>query len=182
MKIKIINTILVILALVFVVIGILLSAKDDSTIIVIGRIPENTIADFSIFLAPLLLITVCIVELIRRIVEHESKKSLFVAGIMLFSIPLVFFGKSLVNDFDAYHLVNKIESPDGEHAIYYYDTILINKYSEERSKGSVILERTGLFKYEEPLLISGFDEDEVEWKDNYARYKLWIFDYSTYGD
>ncbi len=182
MKIKIINTILVILALVFVAVGIFFGASDDSTIIVIGRIPENAISDFSIFLGPLLLVAVCIIELIRRIMDHERGKALFVVGMMLFSIPLVFFGKSLINDFDAYHLVNKIESPDGEHTIYYYDTILINKYSEEKSKGSVILERTGLFKYEEPLLISGFDEDEVEWKDYYARYKSWILDYSTYGD
>ncbi len=182
MKIKIINTILVILALVLAVVGIFLGVKDDSTIIVIGRIPEKTIADFSIFLASLLLVVICIIELIRRIVEHEPRKSLFVVGVMLFSIPLVFFGKFIADDFDAYHLVNKIESPDGEHTIYYYDTILVNKYSEKRSKGAVILERTGLFKYEKSLMISGFDEDEVEWKDDYARYKLWILDYSTYGD
>lgn len=182
MKIKTLNTILVILALVLAVVGILLGLKDDSTIIVIGRIPEKTISDFSIFLAPLLLVVVCIIELIRRIVEHETRKSLFVVGIMLFSIPLVFFGKNLLDDYDAYHLVNKVESPDGENTIYYYDTILINKYTEEKSKGYVILERTGLFKYEKSLMISYFDEDEVEWKDNYARYKSWILDYSTYGD
>lgn len=182
MKIKTLNTILVILALVLVVVGILLGLKDEDTMFVIFRIPDTAISNFSIFLGPLLLVVSCIIELIRRIVEHEPRKSLFVVGIMLFCIPLAFFGKSIADDFDAYHLVNKIESPDGKHAIYYYDTILINKYTEEKSKGYVILERTGFFKYEKSLMISHFDEDEVEWKDNYARYKSWILDYSTYGD
>lgn len=182
MKIKVINTILVILALVLVVVGILLGLKDEDTIFVIFRIPDTAIANFSIFLGPLLLVVSCILELIRRIVEHEPRKSLFVVGIMLFCIPLAFFGKFIAENFDAFHLVNKIESPDGEHTIYYFDTILVNKYSEKRSKGAAILERTGLFKYEKSLMISGFDEDEVEWKDDYARYKLWILDYSTYGD
>ena len=101
---------------------------------------------------------------------------------MLFSIPLVFFGKSIADDFDAYHLVNKIESPDGENTIYYYDTILVSKYTDKRMDGAAVLKRTGFFEYEEAALIPDFDEDEVEWKDNYARYKSCILDYSTYGD
>ncbi|MBR3760098.1 MAG: hypothetical protein IKK47_03790 [Ruminococcus sp.] len=182
MKIKTINTILVILALVLAVVGILLCIKDDSTIIVICRIPEKTISDFSLLLAPLLLVVSCIIELIRRIKEHEPRKSLFVVGVMLFSIPLVFFGKNFLDDYDAYHLVNKVESPDGENTIYYYDTILVNKYTDKRTDGAAVLKRTGFFEYEEAALIPDFDEDDIEWTSDHAWYKLWILDYSTYGD
>lgn len=182
MKIKTLNTILVILALVLVVAGILLGLKDEDTMFVIFRIPDTAIANFSILLGLMLLVVSCIIELIRRIVEHEPKKALFVVGIMLFSIPLVFFGKSIADDFDAYHLVNKIESPDGEHTIYYYDTILVSEVTDKEMDGAVVLKRTGFFKYKEVAKIPGFDEDDIEWTSDHAWYKLWILDYSTYGD
>lgn len=182
MKIKTLNTILVILALVLVVAGILLGLKDEDTMFVIFRIPDTAIANFSILLGLMLLVVSCIIELIRRIVEHEPKKALFVVGIMLFSIPLVFFGKSIADDFDAYHLVNKIESPDGKHTIYYYDTILVSEVTDKEMDGAVVLKRTGFFKYKEVAKIPGFDEDDIEWNDECARWMLWVLDYSTYGD
>ncbi len=177
---KRINSIITVLAVLFLAIGFLVSISEKC--LVIFRLPENVISDFSVFIGSILLVAVCIILLVMRIKNGEKGKILVCIGILLFSLPAVSSGCFILERLPEYSLVKKFESPDGEHSLYYYETKVRRFVDDEVRDGVTIMNRTGLFTYEVQISLTDFDVSEIEWGENSAMYHLKELEYSTYGD
>lgn len=182
MKFKIVNGILVVLAGLFLAAAILVGRNSEDTVIVIGRLAENTVSDFSFLFSFLLFFAACIIQIVRLKMNHEPIRALLVLGAAIFLIPLLYCGNFILGNLEAYHLVNEIESPDGEHTLYYYETILKSSHFGVEKEGVCVMRRKGFFEYEKLELFADFDTDRIEWGDDEAHYLFYELKYSTYGD
>ncbi len=182
MKSKIINAILLVLALVFVIIGVVVGERDEDTMLVVLGIKENTISDFSFLIGAILVFAACIIEVVRRAVNRDRVGIALIAGAVVFGGAFGLVANHILNNEGAYSFVKTLESPDGEHTVYYYDAELSGKFTLVRTKGICVLKRVSMFEYEKCNVIPKFDEKEVEWGDDSAKYQFYTLDYSTYGD
>ena len=179
---KIVNGVLAALAVGFTALGIYAATNGKDAELVIWRFNEIFISDAALSIAPLLLVVMCTIALVRKIRNGEEKKWIVIAGLIIFGIPAILSGAHLLKHRSQYGLVQRIESPDGEHSLYYYNCKVVREFDKAETDGACLLRRTGFFKYEKIACISDFDENEIFWREYGARCLGHIIEYSSYGD
>lgn len=123
-----------------------------------------------------------IIGVVCRAVNRDRAGIVLIAAVVIFGGALGMVCNHILNNEGAYSFVKTLESPDGEHTVYYYDAELSGKFTLVRTKGICVLKRVSMFEYEKCDVIPKFNEKEVEWGDDSAKYMLYTLDYSTYGD
>jgi hypothetical protein len=85
---------------------------------------------------------------------------------------------------DDMKIIKKLESPDGRHMIYYYDTTFTDILLDEELSGITTLRRTGPFTYEKAMRCPDSMKETIDWGDDcYSPYAgREKYEYSSYGD
>lgn len=182
-KMKITKIVMGILAAVSLAAAIAIGCNGDDKVIAIGPVSEMILQPVFALLVPLLLFLICVLSLIER-VGYGERKGLFIAGIAVFGIATAFVGFTMIKAKDDMKIIKKLESPDGRHMIYYYDTTFTDILLDEEVSGITTLRRTGPFTYEKAMRCPDSMKETIDWGDDYyspyaGREK---YEYSSYGD
>lgn len=180
---KIAKIVLGILTVISIGLLVLVSINGDDTVYAVGPVKDNIIEAVCLILAPFFLVVICILSLVEKVAVGSTGRGLMIAGIIIFGSVTAGLGKLVYDSRDDFKLIKKLESPDGEHMIYYYETTLQHRYSDETVPGIVTLRRTGIFTYEKGALCADDEKDMIIWEEDY--YKPYVgkekFEYSSYG-
>ena len=157
----------------------LTNGKD--TIFAIGPVTEMIIEAVCLTLLPVLLLILCILGLVEKFRRGDTKKGALIAGTVLFALAAALGVSTSIRSRDSYKLIKTLESPDGEHQVYYYETELEYTFNGRVTDGCCTLCRTGLFMYKKDTVFSMDATEDIEWEEDCYSLYGHKYGYSAYN-
>lgn len=158
--------------------------ENPMTILAVGRVPYEIITLVCLVLPPVALVAICIITMVEKFRSGAKGKLLMATGVVIFGAVSAFMGIVAYRLTDEGSLIKVLESPDGQHMIYYTDINL--GYADLKIPGFRALQRTGIFTYKKQMVASVFEMENIVWEDDgYYVYRdeffIDKFEYSIYG-